>query len=307
MKASELAEIIGGTLFGADRQFIGVAPLESASDLDLAYTTKLPCTTKAGVLIAQQPVEGLTVLVSKDPKLAFIKALEALFPEVHPQGIQQGAFVDPTAKIHPKACIYPGAYIGPNAEIGPNTKVLPNAVVMANTQIGAGCLIGPGAIIGHEGFAVYPTKNGLNKIPQVGIVIIEDGTSIGANTCVDRASLSVTRVGNGTQIDNLVQVGHNCDLGKNVILAAQVGLSGSVRIGDGAVLAGQVGVGDHVNIASGAQLGGQTGVHRDLGPGQWMGSPAISLSKAAKIFASWKQLPDLLKRVSAIERKLGLK
>jgi UDP-3-O-[3-hydroxymyristoyl] glucosamine N-acyltransferase len=202
--------------------------------------------------------------------------------------------------------VYPGAYVGPECEVSADTVILPNAVLLRGTVVGSGSVIGPGAVIGHAGFGLHPGPDGLEPVPQVGRVVLGDGVGVGANSCVDRAFLEQTELGDHTQLDNLVQVGHNCQIGRSVIMAAQVGLSGSVTVGDGVVMAGQAGVADHVSIGAGTQLGGQAGVNRDLPAGErFMGTPAIPLRLFARVAAASKQLPELLRRVRRLERKLG--
>jgi len=306
VNASELAALVGGRLVGPDRGFSGVASLERAGPEDCAFALKAPSATAAGVLLAPAPVEGTCTVVVPDPRAAFGCLLRALFPERHPAGVQPGAHVDPSARLGPGVCVYPGAYVGPDAEIGAGTVVLPNAVILAGTVVGAGCVIGPGAVLGHAGFGLEATPAGPRPLPQVGRVVLGEGVGVGANTCVDRAFVEETVVGDRTQIDNLVQVGHNCQIGRGAVLVAQVGLSGSVGVGDGAVLAGQVGVADHVAIGAGAQLGGQAGAHRDVPAGErWMGTPALPLAEAAKVFAAARQVPELIRRVRALERELA--
>ena len=306
MRASALASLVGGRLEGPDREFSGVAPLAEAGPEHAAYSTSVPSpATEAGVLLATEAVAQHTVVVVADPKLAFIVLLRHLFPEVHPVGVQPGAHVHASAVLEPDVTVYPGAYVGPDARIGEGSILFPNAVVMAGSVVGRHCRVGPGAVVGHAGFSLHPTAQGLEPVPQVGRAVLEDGVWLGALTCVDRAFLRETRVGAGSQIDNLVQVGHNCQLGRQVVIAAQTGLSGSVTVGDGAVLGGQVGVADHVTIGPGAQVGAQSGTNHDLGGGRrWMGTPALPLRLAARFFAARKELPKLLRRVRRLEKRL---
>ena len=257
------------------------------------------------MLLASEPVDGRCTVVVPDPKGAFIKLLRRLFPDLHPPGVQPGAHVDPSAQLGPGVVVYPGAYVGPEVHVGADTVILPNAVLLRGAELGAGCVIGPGAVIGHAGFGLHPGPDGPEPVPQVGRVVLGAGVDIGANSCVDRAFLEQTELGEHTQLDNLVQVGHNCRIGPGAILAAQVGLSGSVSVGDGVVMAGQAGVADHVTIGAGAQLGGQTGVNRDLPAGaRVMGTPAMPLRLFARVAAASKQLPELLRRVRRLEKKL---
>jgi len=306
VRASELAALVHGTLHGEDLEFMGVAPLSRAGAQQCSFAEEPPSTpAAAGVLLAAQARDHGTTVVVDDPKLAFIALLDHLFPEIHPPGVHAGAHVDPSAQLGPGVVVYPGAYLGPEVQVGARSVVLPNAVLLRGTLVGADCVVGPGAVLGHAGFSLHATPQGPRQVPQVGSVRVGDGVGIGANSCVDRAFLEQTELGDGTQLDNLVQVGHNCRVGRGVIMAAQVGLSGSVRVGDGAVLAGQAGVADHVQIGAGAQLGGQAGANRDLPGGQrWMGTPAMPLGTAARVFAARKQLPELLRRVRRLEKEL---
>ncbi len=303
MRASALAEWVDGVLHGPDVEFVGVAPLAKAGVAHCAFAERLPVSSDAGVLLVSEPVEGRCTVVVPDPRGAFVKLLRRLFPEVHPQGVQPGAHVDPTAKLGPGVVVYPGAYVGPEVQIGADTVILPNAVLLRGAVVGVGCVIGPGAVLGHAGFGLHPGPEGPEPVPQVGRVVLGDGVGIGANSCVDRAFLEQTSLGDRTQLDNLVQVGHNCQLGRGVVLAAQVGLSGSVTVGDGVIMAGQAGVADHVAIGAGSQLGGQAGVNHDLPPGERvMGTPAVPLRLFARVAAASKQLPELLRRVRRLEK-----
>ncbi len=305
MKASEVAALTGGVLVGPDRGFEGVAPLGRAGPDDLAFAERPPSgPCRAGILLASVPAASTTVVVA-DPRAAFVRVLEHLFPEVHPEGVQPGAWVHPTARLGRNVSVYPGAYVGPDVEIGDDSVVYPNAVVLGGTRIGRACVVGPGAVVGHAGFGVHATPEGPCPVPQVGRAVLEDRVSLGANTCVDRAFLEETRVGAGSRIDNLVQVGHNCRLGRDVVIAGQAGLSGSVVVGDGAVLGGQAGVADHVTVGGGARVGSRAGVHRDLeGDRAWLGAPAVPAALAARIFAAWKELPDLIRRLGRLERRV---
>lgn len=307
MKASALAALVAGVLHGQDREFQGVAPLDSAGPQDLAFTLAPPRVTPvAGVLLAAAPVDGCSTVVVSDPKLAFMQLLEVLFPEIHPRGVQAGAFVDPSARVSTEATVYPGAYVGAEVEVGPGAVIFPNAVLLARTVVGAGCVVGPGAVVGHAGFGVHPTPQGLVAVPQVGRVVLEAGARVGANTCVDRAFLNETRVGARTQIDNLVQVGHNCRLGSDCVVVAQTGLSGSVVLEDRVVLGGQAGVADHVRIGEGSVVGAQAGVPSDLpANGRWLGTPALPARETARIWAAWKELPGLIRKVRRLEQELG--
>ena len=299
MTASELAALVGGALTGEDRAFVGVAPLNSASPSQAAYAEgAVPDGCHAGVLLARAAVPGRTVVVIDDPKAGFIRLLERLFPEVHAPGVMPGANVHPSAKIAASASVYPGVYVGPGCVVGEGTVLFPNAVLYPGTLVGRDCRIHAGVVLGADGFSYHRGSFGVVKVPQVGRVHVEDGVEIGANSTVDRAFLDETLIGAGAKIDNLVQVGHNSKVGRRAVLAAQSGLSGSVTLGDGVVLAGQVGVADHVEIGPGAVVGAQSGVSHDLAGGErYLGSPAVPLAQARRIYAIWKRLPELWRAV----------
>lgn len=299
MNASELAELVGGRLAGDDRAFSGVAPLPSASPAQAAYAEgAVPDGCHAGVLLARAAVPGRTVVVVDDPKAAFIRLLEHLFPEVHAPGVMPGAHVHPSAKIAPSASIYPGVVIGAGCAVGEGSILFPNVVLYPGTIVGRDCRVHAGVVLGADGFSYHRGAHGVTKVPQVGRVRVEDGVEIGANSTIDRAFLEETLIGAGAKIDNLVQVGHNSRVGRRAVLAAQTGLSGSVTLGDGVVLAGQVGVADHVEIGPGAVVGAQSGVSHDLPGGErYLGSPAVPAAQARRIYAVWKRLPELWRAV----------
>jgi UDP-3-O-[3-hydroxymyristoyl] glucosamine N-acyltransferase len=172
-------------------------------------------------------------------------------------------------------------------------------------RIGRRVIIHAGSVIGADGFGYAPQGGALEKIPQIGIVEIEDDVEIGANCTIDRATLEITRIGAGSKIDNLVQIGHNSHIGRNVVLVSQVGISGSVTIGDDVMVAGQAGIADHVTIAPGVRIGAQSGVHSDLLSGAWLGTPALPVEKAGRMFAVLPHLPDYRERVRALETRLA--
>ena len=181
----------------------------------------------------------------------------------------------------------------------------PRVVLCEGVRLGCRVVVQAGAVIGGDGFGYVFDTGGHRKIPQVGIVVIEDDVDIGANTTIDRAMLGRTIIRRGTKIDNLVQVGHNVEIGEHSIIVAQVGISGSCRLGRGVIAAGQVGVADHLTIGDGAVLGAQAGVAEDVPAGERrLGSPAVPMLQAKRLFASQKHLPDMSRRLRAAERRL---
>jgi len=304
VRASELATLVGGVLHGSDTDFEGVVPLSKLGEGLAAYADRTPESVSGGVLIAAEPVTGApaTVVVG-DPKRAFIVLLNHLFPERHE--VTEGAYVHPSANVDASAVLYPTAYVGADVTIGANSVLFPGAVVLAGTVVGARCRIGPGAVVGFEGFSLHRQADGYLRVPQVGRVVLRDGVCIGANSCVDRAFLEETVIGAGSHLDNLVQVGHNCVIGENVVIAGQAGLSGSVRLGADSVVGGQVGIADHADIGARTLLAARAGVAGDLEGGQaYLGAPAEPARLGKKIWIALRELPDLLKRVRRLERRL---
>ncbi|MEM9574672.1 MAG: UDP-3-O-(3-hydroxymyristoyl)glucosamine N-acyltransferase, partial [Pseudomonadota bacterium] len=247
------------------------------------------------------PQEALGLIV-QNPHDAFANAARALYPASignARRGLEDGqyrqvngAYISSTAKIEDNVIIEAGAVIGANAAVGSGSYIGPNATIAANCQIGRNCSIGPstsmqycllgdnviihtGARIGQDGFGFVPGANGLSKMPQLGRVIVQNDVEIGANTTVDRGTLDDTVIGEGTKIDNLVQIGHNVVIGRNCAIAGFVGMSGSSKIGDGCLIGGRVGISDHVTIGNGVQLAATSSVMNDIPDGEkWAGTPA---------------------------------
>ncbi|CAH1648324.1 UDP-3-O-acylglucosamine N-acyltransferase [Hyphomicrobiales bacterium] len=293
----------------ASRRVAGVAALEMAGPSDLAYMdnpkyTDALATTKAALCLvsprfAERVPAGTIALVTPAPYHAFAKVQARLFPNaLRPesvfasQGVAPGAIVHPTAVLEPGVTVDPGAVIGPGAEIGAGTVIASHAVIGPQVRIGRNCSIGagstiqatlignrvivhPGARIGQDGFGFAMSPKGHMKVPQVGRVIIQDDVEIGANSCIDRGASRDTVIGEGTKIDNLVQIGHNCVIGRHCVICAQTGLAGSSTLEDFVVLGGQVGLAGHLTVGAGAQIAAQSGVAGDVPRGaRYGGSPA---------------------------------
>jgi len=298
-----------------------VAVPETAGSNEVAFVEKL-METEAGCLVCLEAIPGRTCLVVKDPKAGFIRILERLLAEqrleagVHPTAVVEGE-LGPGCSVGPHAVIGAGASLGSNVvvhagvvvgsgcRVGENTELFPGVVLYSGVVVGKRCRIHSGAVLGADGFSFHPTSQGPLKVPQVGGVIVEDDVEIGANTCIDRAFLEDTRVGAGSKFDNLVQVGHNTELGKNCLLAAQTGLSGSVVVGDGVMLGGQVGVRDHVSIGSGASVGAGSAVAWNLaGDAEYFGRPAQPLALGRRAFLLSSRLPEIWKALLRLEKRL---
>lgn len=334
MKVSEIASLVGGDIEGeGEKEIRGVAELEAATEQELAFaegerSLNRAAGCRAGCILVGKgaKVADRTTVAVQNPRLAFIRAAEALHP---PRAVRTG--------IHPTAVIADGARLGQGVSVGPHVVIERDASVGAGTSLGAGVYVGEGVTIGshctlHPRVSIYPgvrmgdrvvlhagvvlgsdgfgylfAEGRHHKFPQLGGLVIEDDVEIGSNTTVDRGSLGVTRIGRGTKIDNLVQVAHNVKIGRHVILAAQVGISGSTEIGDYVVMGGQVGVGDHVRIGEGCVIGGQAGIL----PGKivqkrsvlW-GTPTRPLTEFKKLNAHLSRLPELARKVRELSAKL---
>jgi UDP-3-O-[3-hydroxymyristoyl] glucosamine N-acyltransferase len=308
-----------------DRAIANIAPLDAARPGDLAffdnskYIDDLAATRAGACLLAPRfagkAPPGLAVLTVRDPYGAFVAVARALFPDsLRPSSVfgasgTAGANVHPSARLEPGVVLDPGVVVGPGAEIGAGTIVAANAVIGPGVRIGRNCSIGaqcsiqhsligdrviihPGCRLGQDGFGYVMGRRGHAKVPQVGRVIVQDDVEIGANSTVDRGANRDTVIGEGTKIDNLVQVGHNVAIGRHCVLVAQVGLSGSVTLEDFVVLGGRVVVNNHVTIGEGAQIAGTAIVSRDVPPGvRYGGFPA----KPVKL---WMREVFLLERLA---------
>ena len=312
----------------------GIAGLEHAGPGDLSfirsrrYATRLSG-SRAGALIAPPGVHvgDRPVLRSNDPSLDFSRAVRWFLPEasiqagIHPTAaIADGARVDPSASIGAHCAIAEGVRVGPRSvlfagvtlyadvSIGSDCRIHAGCVLREATTLGDRVVLHPNVVLGADGFAYLGDESGgLAKVPQVGRVVVGDDVEIGAGTAIDRGTLGDTRVGHRTKIDNLVQVGHNCTIGEQVIIVAQVGLSGSTIVEDGAVILGQAGAAGHLTIGAGAIVGPQSGLHKDVAPGtRVLGNPQQEGRGFYRNMAALGRVRGLLRRVRAIERRLGM-
>ncbi len=308
----EIAELTGAEVrSGArlDHVITNIAPLDQAGPHDLAfldsarYADALISTCAGACLMierfATQAPSHLNVLRTQDPYRAFVTVARKLYPDaLRPvslfgaKGVSPGAIIHPSARIENAVTIDPGVVIGPRAAIGAGTVIGATATIGPDVQIGRDCSIGPGSSvtyaligdnvilhpgcrIGQDGFRYRMSTNGHTKVPQLGRVIIQDNVEIGAGTAIDRGASGDTVIGEGTKIDNLVQIGHNVTVGRNCIIVAQCGISGSVVLGDNVILGGQVGIADHLIIGEGAMIGAKSGVVSNVPAGEkWLGFPA---------------------------------
>ncbi len=329
LSLGEVADMTGARLPDAalrDRRILNGAPLDRAGPTDLSffdnpkYEADLRVTHAGACLISERfaarAPSHLVVLVVRAPHAAFVAVLRHLFPgAMRPgtlfanEGIAPGAMVHPLARLEIGVSVDPGAVIGPRAEIGEGTVGGPGAVIGPDVRIGRHCSIGPqativhcligdrvivhaGARIGQDGFGYISSAKGHEKIPQIGRVIIQDNVEIGAGVAIDRGVIRDTVIGEGTKIDNLVQIGHNVSIGRHCVIASQSGISGSVVVDDYAMLGGQVGVADHLTIGAGAMLAARSGVMENVAPGARMGgAPAVPVRE-------WFRTVSLLRKMA---------
>ena len=327
-----LAEVLDATLDAhPERVVTGVATLASAGPTDVAFVAdrrhlETARVSRAGAFLTSPEVTGLPapMLGCRDPRRALAEVLALFHPPTLPAAgvdasahIAADARVDPTASIGALAVVESGAsigprvrvdplvYIGARAEIGEDSVLFPRVVVYAGSRLGRRVIVHAGAVIGADGFGFIPASHGHQKVLQVGIVVVEDDVEIGANSTIDRATLGETVIGRGTKIDNLVQVGHNVEIGEHTLVAAQVGIGGSARLGANVVLGGQVGIGDHVKVGDGAVLAGQSGAAQDVGPGARLtGTWPRPVAQAVRIWLAEEKLPELIRSLKRVEERL---
>ncbi|MFW6005494.1 MAG: UDP-3-O-(3-hydroxymyristoyl)glucosamine N-acyltransferase [Desulfonatronovibrionaceae bacterium] len=332
MLLSELVARLGLSFTGDDLEITGVNTLEDARPdqisflADAKYLPQLEITRAGAVILkAEQAARVSRAVISSAPYLDLARTMK--FFE-SPQGLDKScpeqANIQPGADIHPQAIVHPMAFVGAGACIGAGTRIFPHVYIGENCRVGqdcviypqvsimAGCLIGsrvvihPGAVIGSDGFGFAEHGQCREKIPQLGMVVIEDDVEIGSCTTIDRATLGQTVVGSGTKIDNLVQIAHNVRIGKNCVIVSQVGISGSSRLGDNVILGGQVGVAGHLEIGSKARVAAKSGISRSLEGGRdYGGIPAVSHAAFLKNAVLYPRLPELFKKVKKLEKQIS--
>ena len=221
-------------------------------------------------------------------------------------GVDSLAFVSPSAEIGQDVYIGPFTYVGEGVKIGDGTRIFPNVTIYDGCQIGKNVTIHAGAVIGADGFGFAPNTEGYEKIPQLGIVIIEDDVEIGANTCIDRSTMGHTIIHKGVKLDNLIQVAHNCEIGENTVMSAQVGMAGSTKIGAWCMVGGQAGFSGHIHVADRTIVGAQCGVIGNTkGNGETLiGSPAVNPKMYFKARALDAKLPDMYRQIAALQREI---
>lgn len=331
---SRLAALVGGEVIGnGDLEIKGVSGIEDPrpGTITLVGGAKvLPLAEKSAAAAFIFPKDlplppGLAGISVENPRLAFAKILQFFHPpQVFPAGIHPSAVIEEGVKygedcyigplvfigknvtIGDRVVIHPGAVIEEETEIGDETEIHANVVIKNHTLLGKRVIIHAGAVIGSDGFGYVPDQGRHFKVPQIGRVIIEDDVEIGANVTVDRATIGVTRIKRGTKIDNLVQIAHNVEIGQDNLVVAQVGIAGSARLGDRVTLAGQAGIKDHVTIGADTVIGARGMVIGDIPPGGfYSGQPARSHAQEMRIQAAAGRLPELVKKVKDLEKRLA--
>ena len=331
----QLARLSGGQLEGDPARLIkGAASLMEATDgeitffADPRYAPLLRKTQASAIFVPldfSEPITAARIRVA-NPAKAFEQVVLKLAPEpvqfepgVHPTAIVDKSaslaeglsvhahvIIEAGANIGSGVVIGAGSYIGRDVVIGAKTLIYPNVTIRERSIIGARVIIHSGAVIGADGFGFEMVEGRYTKIPQIGIVQIDDDVEIGANTTIDRARFGRTWIQQGVKIDNLVQIAHNVVIGEHTAIAAQAGMAGSVRIGKYVVIAGQAGLVGHVEVSDRAIIGAQTGVTKSIGSGPWLLSPAVPMDDAKQQIAWVHRLGKLFKRVKALEEKVGI-
>jgi UDP-3-O-[3-hydroxymyristoyl] glucosamine N-acyltransferase len=335
-RLADLAELVGGRVEGnPERTVEAVRSLESAGPGDLSFL-KDPryrgqaAASSAGALLvspalADAAALGRDLLIADDPSWALARLLAVFHPAA-----SRTPGVHPTAILEPGCDVDPSAHVGPYAVIGAGSRIAAGAAVLAFVAIGRGCLVGEGAVLhphavlyddtevgaasiihagvvlGADGFGYATHQGAHHKVPQVGRVVLEEDVEVGANSTIDRATLGETRIGAGTRIDNLVQVGHNVEVGRHCILCGQAGIAGSARLGSYVVLAGQSGVAGHIELGDGVQVAAKSAALASVEPRTVVaGIPAIEMRKWRRQAVLLSRLDEMSRRVRALEKKLG--
>jgi UDP-3-O-[3-hydroxymyristoyl] glucosamine N-acyltransferase len=287
------------------------------------YSTKASVVLVNNDFVAEQPVHATLIrcfnayaalavlmdMVEKNkPQKTGIEAMSHISPDVkYGENIYVGAFayIAENVKIGNNTKIYPQVYIGENVTIGDNTVIYPGAKIYRECVIGDNCIIHAGAVIGSDGFGFASENGAYKKIPQMGIVIIEDDVEIGANTTVDRAVMDATVIHKGVKLDNLIQIAHNVEVGDNTVMAAQVGVSGSTKIGRHCMFGGQVGLGGHITIGDNANIGAQSGIISNVGSdAKILGSPAIPFRDFFKSSVVFSKLPEMYRQLARLQKEI---
>lgn len=330
---ADIARHLGGEVHGDPALVLkGFAPADRAQPGDLTFAENENYFARAEQSAASAIIvdgsftsERKTLIRVADARVAFAKVLPLFFPEpVFPAGIHPAAIVAPTAqvdtsahigphcvvgekaRIGPRSILQAGDYVGAGCQLGEEVNLFPNVTLYPRTEVGARVRIHSGTVIGSDGFG-YVQEAGVHlKVPQIGSVIIREDVEIGANVAIDRGALGPTIIGRGTKVDNLVQIAHNVVIGEHCLVVSQVGIAGSSKLGNYVILAGQVGIAGHLKIGNRVSVAAQSGVMHNIPDGEkWLWSPAQPDRQAKRQMIALQQLPELLRRVHELEKKLG--
>ncbi|MEE1315980.1 MAG: UDP-3-O-(3-hydroxymyristoyl)glucosamine N-acyltransferase [Prevotella sp.] len=333
--AKKIAEFVQGRVVGDENATVNsFAKIEEGKPGAISFLsndkyTQYIYTTNASVVLVDEGLKldnevKCTLIRVKNAYEAVAKLLQ-LYESIKPKkkGVSSLAFIDPTAeigkdcyigpfvaiaqnaKIGDGAILHPHVTIGEGAIIGNNTEIYSNAVVYHNCKVGNNCILHAGCVIGADGFGFAPTADGYDKIPQIGIVTIEDNVEIGANTCIDRSTMGSTYIRQGVKLDNLVQIAHNTDIGANTVMSSQVGIAGSTKVGEWCMFGGQVGIAGHIKIGNKVMLGAQSGVPSSLKDNQELiGTPPMEMKPYFRSQAIFRRLPEMYKELNELRKEL---
>ena len=334
-KAKDIAALLKGVVEGDPEVVVSdVSKIEEGRPHTLAFLANPKYepyiyTTEASVVLVNQdfvpskelPCTLIRVPSAYDAIAVLLQMYEDMRPK--PVGVEQPSFISDTAvlgekvyvgafayigkhvKIGNNVKIYPQAYIGDGVVIGDNTDVKPGVKIYHGCIIGAGCTIHAGTVIGADGFGFAPSNSGYKKVQQIGNVVLEDGVEIGANTCIDRATMGSTLIKKGVKLDNLIQIAHNVVVGENTVMAALTGVAGTAKIGENCMFGGQVGISGHLTIGAGTRIAAQSGIESSVKPNSVLqGSPAYDVSRYQRSYVVFRRLPDLYKQISELEKEI---
>lgn len=333
--AKQIAQFVQGVIEGDENATVNTfAKIEDGKPGAISFLSNPKYThyiydTESSIVLVDKSVElekpTKATLIKVDNAYECVAKLLQLYESMKPKktGIDSLAFISPSAKIGENVYIGAFAYIGDNVVIGDGCQIYPNVVICENAKVGNDCLFYPnvtiyhdchvgnrvtlhaGSVVGSDGFGFAPSENGYDKIPQIGIVTIEDDVEIGANTCIDRSTMGSTYVRKGVKLDNLVQIAHNTDIGANTVMSAQVGVAGSTKVGQWCMFGGQVGIAGHITIGNKVFLGAQSGVPSSLKDDQTLiGTPPMEKLPYFKSQAIFQKLPDLYKQIQKLQKEV---
>lgn len=333
--AKQIAQFVQGVIEGDENATVNTfAKIEDGKPGAISFLSNPKYThyiydTESSIVLVDKSVElekpTKATLIKVDNAYECVAKLLQLYESMKPKktGIDSLAFISPSAKIGENVYIGAFAYIGDNVVIGDGCQIYPNVVICENAKVGNDCLFYPnvtiyhdchvgnrvmlhaGSVVGSDGFGFAPSENGYDKIPQIGIVTIEDDVEIGANTCIDRSTMGSTYVRKGVKLDNLVQIAHNTDIGANTVMSAQVGIAGSTKVGQWCMFGGQVGIAGHITIGNKVFLGAQSGVPSSLKDDQTLiGTPPMEKLPYFKSQAIFQKLPDLYKQIQKLQKEV---